>query len=111
MNACGDSATSQKVVKVCLPPIASWTYNIISTTGNGMKVQFDGSASKNATSYAWDFGDGNTTTGSAQPVHTYLTPGLFYRVKLTVTNDCGDNAVRQYRLTKSALTSYPWPRP
>ncbi|MDZ7846128.1 MAG: PKD domain-containing protein [Owenweeksia sp.] len=77
VNACGDSVSTTKTVKICVPPVASWTYNIISTTGNGMQVQFDGSASTNANSYAWDFGDGNTLTGPVQPIHTYITQAYF----------------------------------
>ncbi len=43
------------------------------------------------TSYAWDFGDGNTST-LANPSHTYLTAGQ-YNVCLTITtsNNCTDN--------------------
>jgi PKD repeat protein len=42
-----------------------------------------------ATSYAWDFGDGNTST-MANPTHTYATGGD-YTVTLTATNgSCSD---------------------
>jgi len=34
----------------------------------------------------WDFGDGNTTTGSLTPKHTYSKGGI-YTVRLTVTDD------------------------
>lgn len=40
------------------------------------------------TSYAWDFGDGQTATGPSAS-HTYKT-GDYYNVSLTVTNSCGD---------------------
>lgn len=53
-------------------------------------VQFDDS-STNATSYAWNFGDGNTSIEKS-PSHTYTTispPGYPYNVVHTVTNDCG----------------------
>jgi len=47
----------------------------------------------NATSYAWDFGDGNTST-LENPVHTY-TDGQIFTVTLTVTNSCGEQTVTQ----------------
>jgi PKD repeat protein len=89
-NLCGDTASISKQVQVCLLPEADWTYNIIGTTSSGMEVQFDGSASANATGYQWDFGDGNDTSGVATPKHIYTTPGLSYLVTLIVTNACGD---------------------
>jgi gliding motility-associated-like protein len=38
--------------------------------------------------WAWDFGDGNTSTGVQNPTHTYTEAGL-YDVELIVTNDLG----------------------
>ncbi len=48
------------------------------------EVQFDGACSANATSYAWDFGDGTSTTGN--PVKHKYTTSATYSVKLTVKN-------------------------
>ncbi len=42
--------------------------------------------SRNATTYSWDFGDGNTAT-AATPSHAYATPGLYTAV-LTASNLC-----------------------
>lgn len=106
VNACFDTVTTQKTITICLPPVAEWTATVLGTGANGMNVQFDASASKNATSYEWDFGDGNTLTGVVQPLHTYVTPGLFYIVKLTVTNDCGDTSVKRYRLSEIGIDEY-----
>ncbi len=103
-NECGDSARVVKNVKVCLAPKASWTYNIISTTSAGMLTQFDASASQNAVSYEWDFGDGSAlVTGQIMPQHTYITPGLFYKVTLKVTNTCGEASVQSFRLSQIGL--------
>lgn len=63
-------------------PVASFT-----NTLNGFNVTFDASASTNATSYSWDFGDGNSGSG-VNPTHTYATGGSF-SVILTATNSCG----------------------
>ena len=54
-------------------------------------MSFDGSASNDPdgsiSSYAWNFGDGNTGTG-VTPSHTYTAAGTF-AVTLTVTDDGG----------------------
>ncbi len=98
VNACGDTAIDTQVVALCTDPFASWTYQIISSGGNGMLVQFDATNSA-GTTYFWDFGDGSTASGTNFPTHTYLTPGLFYRVTLIVGNDCGDTDTLAYRLS------------
>ncbi len=108
VNACGDSATAQKTIKVCLPPIAEWTATVLGTGANGMDVQFDATASQHASTYDWDFGDGNTASGVSQPLHTYVVPGLFYTVKLTITNDCGDVSVKSYRLNEIGMEDLEW---
>lgn len=103
-NLCGDSVKVTKNIPVCLPPVASWTYTIISTTGAGMKTQFDGSASQNAVSYEWNFGDGSpVVTGQVMPQHTYITPGLFYTVTLKVGNTCGDFKSSKFKLNQISL--------
>lgn len=89
-NACGETATYTNFISTCVEPVANWSYQILSSGGNGMTVQFNGANSAGANSYFWDFGDGNTNATSAIPVHTYTTPGLFYVVSLIVTNDCSD---------------------
>ena len=65
-------------------PTSSFTYTASAYTYNFT------STGQNAISYAWDFGDGNTST-AANPNHTYATDGN-YTVKLTITN-CGRTAV------------------
>jgi PKD repeat protein len=46
-----------------------------------------------ATNFAWDFGDGNTSTASA-PSHTYTADGT-YQVTLIASNACGADTVAQ----------------
>ena len=50
----------------------------------GESVNFSSAGSSNATSYEWDFGDGNTSN-VASPSHTYATGGSF-KVRLVAIN-------------------------
>ncbi|MFT3943703.1 MAG: PKD domain-containing protein [Ancrocorticia sp.] len=79
-------------------PVASFSSSV-----DGLKVAFDGSASSDAdgsiASYAWNFGDGKTGTG-AKPSHTYTESGT-YEVTLTVT----DNRGTQGSATRSVTVS------
>lgn len=69
---------------------------------NGLAVTFT-NTSTYATSYSWDFGDGNTST-QENPTHTYASAGV-YTVKLTATNDAGSStAQQQLTVTSGAMT-------
>ncbi|HOF21840.1 MAG TPA: PKD domain-containing protein [Bacteroidales bacterium] len=72
------------------PPTCDFTY-----TADGLKVTFT-SVVSNANTYAWDFGDGNTST-EANPVHHYGGAGDF-EVRLTVTGD-GGTAEKKIKVT------------
>jgi serine protease len=67
-------------------PVASFTY-----TCTDLSCDFDGSGSNDPdgsiASYAWDFGDGNTDSGTTVS-HTYAAGGT-YTVVLTVTDNEG----------------------
>jgi len=60
--------------------VADFTYAI-----NARKLVFSNLSS--AGTYAWDFGDGKTST-ETNPIHTYENNGN-YTICLKVTNDCG----------------------
>jgi len=68
-------------------PVASFQFAVSET--NFMEVTFT-NYSTNATSYMWDFGDGESST-EKDPVHVYTTTGSF-TVKLTAMNDAGASA-------------------
>jgi PKD repeat protein len=80
-------------------PVAAFTSNV-----NKLKVSFDGSSSSDSdgtiASYAWDFGDGGTST-EQKPDHTYATVGDF-TVKLTVTDNDGATNTVNHTLTTVA---------
>lgn len=65
-------------------------------------AQFDGSAStvaagRTITGYAWDFGDGGTSTGPIVS-HQYLAAGN-YMVRLLVTDSAGQTTVVSRTIT------------
>ncbi|GAB3838338.1 hypothetical protein GCM10028821_39830 [Hymenobacter jeollabukensis] len=70
------------------PPTADFTSNYTSTCTN--PVQFTDQSS-NATSWAWTFGDGGTSTQQS-PSHTYAASGV-YDVVLTATNAYGSQTM------------------
>jgi len=61
-------------------PSAAYTY-----TMNNNTVNFT-NTSLNSTNFAWNFGDGNSTT-IANPQHTFANPGT-YNVSLTASTNC-----------------------
>jgi PKD repeat protein len=78
-------------------PVARFT---VPTAVAGQPVTLDGSTSTTLygtiTSYAWDFGDGMTTTTSTPTVsHTYASSGDFHPT-LTVTNSAGTSTTAIY---------------
>ena len=85
-DACNGVGSSTPIlISVNATPTADASF---SQTNGSFTVQFLNN-STNASSYSWDFGDGNTST-STNPSHTYATGGDF-TVVLTATNgDCSN---------------------
>ncbi|MFN0175512.1 MAG: PKD domain-containing protein [Saprospiraceae bacterium] len=75
-------------------PISSFQYAI--NPANFLEVTFT-NFSQNATVYAWNFGDGNTSTDK-DPKHTYAAAGT-YTVSLKASNAAGENATRNETIT------------
>jgi PKD repeat protein len=70
-------------------PVADFTATPRSGTAP-LQVTFSDASTNSPTSWAWDFGDGSTST-EQNPTHTYGTPGS-YDVTLTATNATGGSA-------------------
>lgn len=78
----GAEAEVSREVRVTAPaPVAYFTYDVFDLTGTFTNT------SQNATSYLWNFGDGNTST-EEHPTHTYRYEGN-YKVVLTATGEDG----------------------
>lgn len=73
------------------PPTANFAASaLVSCNGD---ISFSDQSINGATSWLWDFGDGNTST-QQNPTHTYQNEGT-YTVTLTATNNFGSDAVSQ----------------
>ncbi|MGC5224155.1 PKD domain-containing protein [Micromonospora sp. DT81.3] len=71
---------------------------VIGANASGLTAAFDGTGSTasggaTVTGYAWDFGDGATSTEAA-PTHKYATGGT-YTVKLAVTDSTGATSAQK----------------
>lgn len=71
-----------------ISPTAGFSY----ADSGGFNAHFFNSSS-NATTYTWNFGDGNTST-EATPTHHYISEGT-YTVTLIAENPCGADTVIQ----------------
>ncbi len=86
-SAGSDESTELSYIVVNDVPSADFSTNV-----NGITATFINN-SANGNSYAWDFGD-NETSNNANPVHEYQTIGD-YEVQLIVTNECGSDTINQ----------------
>jgi PKD repeat protein len=108
----------------CASPTTPVTVFVLGTNGGSFSASGTGSptvtftpADTNATRYAWNFGDGNTST-DVYPTHTYSSAGT-YTVQLIVSNDtCTDTLSKSFSTvqlgindlsTLSAFSAFPNP--
>jgi PKD repeat protein len=108
----------------CISPLAPVTVYVLGTGGNSFTASGNGSPTVNftpadltATSYAWDFGDGSTST-QITPTHTYAASGS-YTVTLVVSNGSCSETITQTFKTETlgindshvftAFTAFPNP--
>jgi PKD repeat protein len=101
-----DGEGSSTVVVRTVVPVANFTADHVSGVAP-LAVQFADASTHSPTGWAWDFGDGGTSTQQS-PAHQYVAAGT-YTVKLTSTNLAGAN-----QATKTAyitVTGTPPPPP
>ncbi|MEM9836050.1 MAG: PKD domain-containing protein [Bacteroidota bacterium] len=90
------SGNTSALVQVELPPTADFT-----VAENGGFIQLT-NLSTNATSYQWNFGDGNEST-AFEPTHQYLTPDT-YDINLNASNAFCGRAVSQTILVEEIVS-------
>lgn len=82
-----NGCTQQAIVSIVVNPLPLVNFAAPDTSGCGNLCVTFTNNSTNASTFSWDFGDGNTSTQSS-PTHCYITPGN-YNVTLTVTSTGG----------------------
>jgi PKD repeat protein len=89
-------------------PVASFTAS--PNTGTApLTVQFTDTSTGSITSWAWNFGDGTTST-TQNPSHIYSQTGT-YNATLTVSNASGSNTATATIAVTTAVTLPPSPPP
>jgi PKD repeat protein len=95
-NAGGSNTNSQAgyitVTSAATAPVTSF-YSAVTSGTTPLTIQFVDLSTNTPTSWAWSFGDGDTSTVQ-HPTHLYSTAGI-YTVTLTATNAAGSNTVSQ----------------
>lgn len=71
--------------------VSNFSAPVTSACGTPAEISFS-DASTNANTYAWDFGDGNTST-LANPTHTYNTFGTFTVKLISSSSACGADSI------------------
>ncbi len=106
-NGCSDTTTTETVIVYPKPkPLFASDKNIVCI---GDAARFSNNTDS-ASSYLWQFGDGNTSTAFA-PVHQYTTPGLF-TVKLVAYrfnapgSICVDSVTRQIQVVDTIAGTF-----
>jgi len=102
-NSGGTHTTTREVVVTDPPPNANPVAVISGTTCTYLSCPLSGSGSTDdgtITSYAWDFGDGETGTG-ANPGHVYDEAGT-WTVTLVVTDNAGASNTTTAQVTTTA---------
>lgn len=87
LTASNPASTQTTTIEVDVTDVADVSFDYIREE---LTILFT-NTSVGGDSYAWDFGDGNTSTDE-NPTHTYETEGD-YDVSLEVTNECGVESI------------------
>ncbi|MFY7669235.1 MAG: T9SS type B sorting domain-containing protein, partial [Crocinitomicaceae bacterium] len=86
-NGCSNTATIQDYICVENPPVASFTTSPNVFTQPNQSISFNNN-SVGASSYTWNFGDGNSSY-EFNPTHTFANTINGYNVTLTATSPLG----------------------
>lgn len=96
----GETSSTSQVVQVTSQLQAAFGVSVDAFTAT-----FTDQSTGSPTGWAWDFGDGGSSTDQ-NPVHTYDTSGGF-TVRLTVTNSTDNPSTASQRITVPPTSSLP----
>lgn len=86
------------------PPVANFAFSPNNPTP-GALISFTDTSSQSPTAWAWDFGDGTSST-LQNPTKAFTNPGT-YTVTLTATNSSGSNARSQTVIVSGVVSGQP----
>jgi RHS repeat-associated protein len=88
--------------------LSAWAFSPQFGTQETRFVDMSSTAGANIVSYAWDFGDG-ATSSERDPQHTYAQPGT-YDVSLTITDADGQTSRRTmpYHIVGAPAVDFTW---
>ena len=95
INGCKKELPTEGSIPDLTPPSANFGYAQLSPS-NYLEVTFS-NTSISATTYLWDFGDGNSSL-ELEPVHVYAAQGT-YTVKLTASDKLGAMSVKEMEIS------------
>jgi PKD repeat protein len=107
INEAGNAALAQLIYDSLPTPTASFSYASGPTSNT---ILFSDNSVGTPTNWAWDFGDGTTST-EQNPVHEYSAYGV-YTVTLSVSNGKGASTCSEYvysSKTTAYINEYPLP--
>jgi len=101
-SGCNGTVTLPGYIVVDQIPVPSFTVN--TPTGCDPHQTAFNNTSSNGTTYLWNFGNGNTSTGF-NPTNLYITPGT-YNVTLTTisTNGCSQSITQNAAVTVNTVS-------
>ena len=94
----GEHRISVRAIAGPPPPRAMFTHQL-----SGSTISLDATKTTGAVSYAWAFGDGETSTQGPTTTHTYAAPGT-YKVTLAVSDTNGRTSTFSRLITVSSTT-------
>ena len=111
-NANGPSAPATKTITVnptgppASPPVAGMTASPTTTGPAPLTVTFADASTGGPTSWAWDFGDGSSSTAQFPPAHLYTAAGT-YTASLVASNANGPSAPATKTITVNPIGPPP----
>ncbi len=101
----GNGCTSLDTFSIVAIPAPTAAFSF-SVGAAGLTYSFTDQSTGGATSYAWNFGDGGTST-LASPSHTYTASGN-YSVTLIASNACGSDTSTQSLTVTDVASALPF---